>query len=98
MELGGSHTEAAAAAGVPEAVRRSIDERGACSACYAALASALTQLGEAAGDITVCVGQGFKGQRGKLGCGNCTAGFEHSIKGCPPKAEDILQYFKTIKE
>jgi uncharacterized protein (DUF362 family) len=98
VELGGSQTEVAAAAGVPEAVQRRIDECGACSACYAALASALMQMSGAAGDITVCVGQGFRGRRGKLGCGNCTAGFEHNIQGCPPKAEDIVQYLKAIKE
>lgn len=98
VELGGAHTDAAAAAGVSEAVRRRIDDRGACSACYASLASALTQMGETAGGITVCVGQGFRGQRGKIGCGSCTSGFEHSIKGCPPKTEDIIQYLRAIKE
>lgn len=98
VELGGAHMEAAAAAGVSEAVRRRIDERGACSACYASLAAALTQLGETADGITVCVGQGFRGQRGKFGCGSCTSGFEHSIKGCPPKTKDIIQYLKAIKE
>ena len=39
IELGGEHTEATAAAGVSEAVKRRIDERGACSACYANLAA-----------------------------------------------------------
>ncbi len=98
VELGGVRTETAAAEGVPEAVASRIDVRGACSACYASLVSALMTLGEAAGNEPVCIGQDFRGQRGKLGCGNCTAKFEHCIKGCPPKAEDIVQYFKSYKE
>jgi len=98
VELGGVRTDTEVAAGVPEAVRERIDARGACSACYATLVSALMTLGEAACDEQICVGQDFRGQRGKLGCGNCTAKFEYSIKGCPPKAEDIVQYFKSHKE
>lgn len=97
-ELGGGHAEAAAASGVPEAVRRRIDEQGACSACYASLVSALITLGDKAEEQPVCVGQGFRGKNGVLGCGSCTARFEHSIKGCPPKAEDIVQYLMAIKE
>lgn len=98
IELGGEHTDAAASAGVSEAVKRRIDERGACSACYANLASALTQLGEVAGETPVCVGQGFRCQSGEIGCGNCTSQFKHCIKGCPPRTEDIVKYLKEIKE
>lgn len=98
VELGGGHVQAAEAAGVTQAVKKRIDERGACSACYASLVSALITLGDKAGERTVCVGQGFRGKKGQLGCGNCTAGFQYSIKGCPPKTEDIVQYFKAIKE
>jgi len=98
VELSGIRTEAGATAGVPEAVASRIDARGACSACYASLVSALMTLGDAADDEPICVGQDFRGQRGRLGCGNCTSEFEQSIKGCPPKAEDIVQYFKSSKE
>jgi len=27
-----------------------------------------------------------------LGIGNCTQGFKNHVKGCPPKAVDILAY------
>lgn len=98
VELGGMQTQDAATSGVPKEVTNRIDARGACSACYASLVSALTELGETAEHTIVCVGQNFKGQSGKLGCGDCTAQFEISIKGCPPKQEDIVQFLKTIKE
>jgi hypothetical protein len=98
VELYGARTEAERTGGVPETLKARIDERGACSACYANLVSALMTLDDMAGNGTICVGQGFRGQHGKLGCGNCTSRFEHSIKGCPPTTADIVQYFKSNKE
>jgi uncharacterized protein (DUF362 family) len=68
-----------------------IHEESACSACYSALVYALYN-----GKITpkggISVGQGFIGKKGKLGCGNCTSGFENHIPGCPPKAIDIIDF------
>ncbi len=98
VELCGVRTETEAAAGVPEAVASRIDARGACSACYANLVSALMTLGETVGDEPICVGQDFRGRYGELGCGNCTAEFDYTIKGCPPKAADIVQYLTSHKE
>lgn len=94
--LDGDATAAAQAEGVPEAVRKRIDARSACSACYASLVSALMALDDTTGE-PICIGQEFRGKRGRLGCGNCTSGFEHSICGCPPKAEDIVQYFRQSR-
>jgi uncharacterized protein (DUF362 family) len=68
------------------------NEDGACSACFSALISALNRAGYSGAKISV--GQGFKGKTGKLGCGNCTAGFEKYVKGCPPTAADILELLR----
>lgn len=68
-----------------------IDADSACSACYAALIFALDKTGGARGE-RIKIGQGFKGKTGEgLGVGNCTAGCERYVKGCPPKASDIVE-------
>lgn len=68
-----------------------IDEDGACSACYAALISALNKTGGIRGE-RIKIGQGYKGKSLKgFGTGNCTAGCEQYVKGCPPKASDIAE-------
>ncbi|NLC51551.1 MAG: hypothetical protein GX764_04505 [Firmicutes bacterium] len=39
------------------------------------------------------LGQGFKNKRyDGLGIGACTSGFDNYIKGCPPKARDIVEW------
>jgi uncharacterized protein (DUF362 family) len=74
-----------------------IDEDGACSACYAALVSALNQT-NGLGYGRIRIGQGYKGKVSKgLGAGNCTAGCEHYVKGCPPKASDIAAMIRQLK-
>ena len=42
----------------------------------------------------ICIGQGYRGQTGKLGVGNCTGKFEHSVKGCPPTEAEIYEFLK----
>lgn len=76
-----------------------IDERDACSACYANLIRALYRM-SCEGSLNsivkdkVCIGQAFKGKTGKgFGVGNCTCGLEKSIPGCPVKTMDIIKYF-----
>ena len=70
-----------------------INENQACSVCYAALVFALHRNGGRTGSKKICIGQGFKGKTGScLGVGNCTKGFESYVKGCPPKASDILSF------
>jgi len=72
-----------------------IDARDACSACYANLLGAMLRTGS---NASVCVGQGFKGQTGVLGCGNCTRGFTNYVEGCPPRAEDIESFLQARRD
>jgi uncharacterized protein (DUF362 family) len=67
------------------------EENNACSACFSALISAINRTGYSGTKISV--GQGFKGKSGKLGCGNCTSGFEKYVKGCPPTAAEVAKFF-----
>jgi len=72
--------------------RSLIDEDAACSACFSSLVYALHRCG---GRVNVNgkihIGQGFKEKTGKgFGVGTCTQGFTQNVKGCPPKATDII--------
>lgn len=68
-----------------------IDEDGACSACYAALILALDKSGAKPRE-KIKIGQGFKGKsHSGFGVGNCAAGCERHVAGCPPKAADIIR-------
>ena len=73
-----------------------IKEENSCSACYAGLVFALSRLG--AGECRrlgqICIGQGFRGMKGKLGVGQCTSGFASFCPGCPPSGADILSFLK----
>ncbi len=75
-----------------------VNEVDSCSACYGYLLPALDMLKQE-GLIDklnekICIGQGYKGKTGKLGVGNCTLGFEHCIKGCPPTETQIYTALK----
>jgi ferredoxin len=76
-----------------ERYRRLIDEDAACSACYSSLVYALHRVGgRARKDEKLHIGQGFKGKSGKgIGIGTCAQGFSKCVKGCPPKATDIIK-------
>jgi uncharacterized protein (DUF362 family) len=76
-------------AGIAKNLSKYIDEDSACSACYSAL---IRGMYISRVQKSVSIGQGFKGKSGKFGCGNCTAGFEKYIKGCPPKAVDVAEF------
>ena len=68
-----------------------IEESAACSVCYAALMFALHRSGKRI-DKKICIGQGFKGQKvDAIGIGSCTDNFDICVKGCPPKAVDIIE-------
>ena len=41
-----------------------------------------------------CVGQGFRGKSGALGIGNCTRCFEKNLRGCPPKAVNVVKFLE----
>jgi len=82
-----------------ERYRRLIDEDAACSACYSSLIYALHRMGGTARtDGKIHIGQGFKGKsipsaensKG-IGIGACAQGFTKNVKGCPPKATDIIE-------
>ena len=79
-----------------------IDERNACSACYAALISALHQhsdlygwLPDSAINGTIKIGQSFRGQKKTgFGVGNCCSGCKWYVPGCPPTAAQILEMLR----
>jgi uncharacterized protein (DUF362 family) len=74
-----------------------IAEDKACSACYASLIFALSRMGRnEIGRLKekVSVGQGFRGKRGDVGVGLCTAGFRASCPGCPPPGADIAAFLR----
>lgn len=75
-----------------------VDEADACSACYSNLVSALDRLNKEG--LTenfadqICIGQAYRGYKGRLGVGNCTAGFEKNLPGCPPEIDEIEKFLK----
>ena len=76
------------------------DAKDACSACYGSLIHALARMDEY-GQLEripgkISIGQGFKGETGSCGIGNCTCKFDQYVKGCPPKASDILEFLKNL--
>ncbi len=78
-----------------------VEEKKACSACYANLIHALKKLkdeGELGGLPPIFIGQGYKGKcMDGVGIGKCCAKFESFVKGCPPKSVDIVKYIKKYK-
>lgn len=74
-------------------------EVDSCSACYGYLLPALDML-EKEGLLKhfsdkVCIGQGFRQKSGKLGIGNCTKDFQHSLPGCPPTENEMYEFLKA---
>lgn len=74
------------------------DSRDACSACFGSLIYALDRLQERGelkkGLPPLAIGQGHKGKKGEIGVGRCTACFAKSLKGCPPKAVDMVEFLE----
>lgn len=83
-------------------LKDAVEEVESCSACYGYLIPALDLLKQEGlfSKLTdkICIGQGYKGQSGKLGVGNCTRGFTYSCKGCPPTEQEIYQFLKAYME
>lgn len=79
-------------------LKDAVEEVESCSACYGYLLPALEKLKEEhlleKLDERICIGQGYRGKRGKLGVGNCTSGFEFCVKGCPPTEGEIYEALK----
>lgn len=101
-----SHEGSASVDPDPELARlkQRIDDREACSSCYAALISALRQKGQAADPIEgiqsiegiqYAVGRYFRSGElpghasHSIGIGTCTSRFPRSVPGCPPTPEQI---------
>lgn len=75
-----------------------IEADSACSACYAALIYALDKTGGIRGE-KIKIGQGYRNKvLPGIGVGNCTLGCERSVKGCPPKASDIVEMIIREKQ
>ncbi|BAK46337.1 hypothetical protein CXIVA_03700 [Clostridium sp. SY8519] len=76
-----------------------VTEVESCSACYGYLIPALDRLKEEGlfSRLTekICIGQGFRGQTGTLGVGNCTRGFAFCVEGCPPTENQIYDQLKA---
>lgn len=84
--------------GVVKQLSRFIDEDSACSACYAALIHALDKSGFNPIE-KIKIGQGYKNKKlNGVGVGNCTSGCGRYVKGCPPSALDIVNFFDTTKK
>lgn len=79
-----------------------VQEVESCSACYGYLLPALDMLREeglleplkAKLPGRICIGQGFRGQKGRIGVGNCTRNFDFSVPGCPPTETEIYLALK----
>ena len=79
-----------------------VDEVDSCSACYGVLIPVLERL-KKEGLLdrlpgSIAIGQGHRGKKGLLGIGNCTAGFDICVRGCPPKEEDIYRRLRELAE
>ena len=80
---------------------RHIVEDAACSACYGSLIYALERLSEKGLlnrlEEKLYIGQNFKNQQHDgIGIGTCTSGFDKHVKGCPPKARDIVECLESL--
>ena len=77
--------------GIVGRITRNVQADSACSACFAALARAL-YVGHMQGTDKMHIGQGWRGKTfDGIGIGNCCSGGTVCVRGCPPKADDILE-------
>lgn len=74
---------------------RGVEQRSACSACFANLTRALYQYREHTGTNytgKISIGQDFQGKTPDgLGIGQCCRCAKDHVTGCPPTSADILQ-------
>ncbi|MCP4603107.1 MAG: DUF362 domain-containing protein [Proteobacteria bacterium] len=78
-----------------------ISEDQACSACFGSLIHALQRLSDRGSikslEEKISIGQGFKDKTGHgIGVGACTEGLSHTIDGCPPNAQKIVDFLMRI--
>ncbi|MCL2045839.1 MAG: DUF362 domain-containing protein [Oscillospiraceae bacterium] len=99
IELGGEAKPVFDAVGKHTADRFKgfIDEKSACSPCYAALVFALHKIGKYTFNEKLHIGQGYKGINSiGIGIGNCAKGYSCNVAGCPPKATDIIELLENL--
>ena len=81
----------ASPSGTVERLTRRVQQRDACSACFAALVRALYATGRGA-NRDIYIGQGWRGcELNGLGIGACCRGATTNVVGCPPTAEAIAR-------
>jgi len=111
IELGDREAASAipARTGRVKALATRIDERSACSACYAALVHGLARVEErgllkkldaalaSKKESRIAIGRGFKGAPyGGIGCGACAHGAQASIPGCPPDGAAAAEFLEAL--
>ena len=82
---------------VASLTRGKVQEKSACSACYASLVRALYLAKRSGIKVTkpIFIGQEWKGQTMEgVGVGACCAGASCPVKGCPPTAEAVLEVLR----
>lgn len=92
-----------------KALAARVDERSACSACYAALVHGLARVEERGllksldaalarqAEPRVAIGRGFRGLTyDGVGCGACARGARASIPGCPPDGAAVAEFLEAI--
>ncbi|NLB91744.1 MAG: DUF362 domain-containing protein [Clostridiales bacterium] len=91
--------------GLAKALGNVVEQKSACSACYANVICALKALKERGTGRNIflkkekiAVGQGFQKEKGLIGVGTCTGNFTHHVKGCPPDTAKIIEFFEKISE
>ena len=74
-------------------------EKDACAGCHAGLVHALSRLEDkdmmSSVDSKIYIGKYFRNKRSKttgIGIGDCCRNFDRYVKGCPPRAIDILDF------
>ena len=79
-------------------VREMVCDLDSCSACYGTLIPVLHRLEEEGlldrSTPRLCIGQGYRGKKGRYGIGSCTSSFDVSLPGCPPSAASMEQFLR----
>ena len=101
IELNRPQADAIRPRGTARELAKYTAPQDACSACFASLVHALKRMDDEnllrrLGNIKIAIGQGYKGKCPDIGVGACCMGAKTSVKGCPPKADDILAMLKTL--
>lgn len=97
----GARSDLQKPSGLVAQLTRNVRSRQACSACYGGLVHALHRLQELgarrAFDVDLYVGQGYRGVSLEgFGIGDCAGEASQCVRGCPPKAEDIVRALREL--